>query len=489
MSTAGAYHEFTKYSQESMRSHPGLDWSKAPSQFKDVVGSHRIELRPHGRKPDAKDLRSVLARFLYFANGITGHLVHDGGTQLLRSTPSAGALYPTELYVGVGEEQGVAAGLYSYDPRDEVITRLWDEDPRAALGRACNAEDTFRKARAVIITTGMFWRSAWRYQERGYRRVLLDTGHMLANLASIGPFDGFTSFPHLGFVDDMINGPFFFEADKEGALACVPLVPMEESNGPPALWSSSRSLARVTESQFEGEGNILDEADLTGSATAALHRDSSCLQAGPVKQTGARSSGQPENALGAIPITVDPADVQVQIPRAIAQRRSARSYPLDPIPFDSLKAALQFTFPMFRPHELWDAELLDAHLIVHRVDGLDQGIYKVQGDAEGLLPIKLGDFTAATATACLGQEIAATCAVVLVFTAKAERAIETYGDRAYRYMHLEAGSLGQRFQIAASDLGGQACGIGGFFDDDFAALLELPKTDWVLYPVTAGAAG
>ena len=62
-STSDAYHAFTKYARDNLSAHPPLDWLSAPPQFKEVVGSHRIELKPHGPKPDARDLRSVLARF------------------------------------------------------------------------------------------------------------------------------------------------------------------------------------------------------------------------------------------------------------------------------------------------------------------------------------------------------------------------------------------------------------------------------------------
>jgi len=478
VSTATAYHALTKYSRSNLHNHPGLDWSKAPQQFKEVVGAHRVELRAFGKKPDAVDLRSVLARLLYFANGVTGHLVHPGGRQLLRAAPSAGALYPTELYIGVGPgTEGIEPGLYAYDAREEVLTRLWEEDPRPVLGAACGAEEAFSDARACILATGVFWRSAWRYQERGYRRVLLDTGHVLANLSSIAPFDGLTARPHLGFLDDRINGTFFFEPDREAALACIPLVAGDRA--PPAHWRSPAR--RETEIDASKPDLVRDADELTGSATAAVHRASSCPDPAPVDAP----AGPPAPDDGAIRIAVG--DPDVELPRAIARRRSARAYPGEPVPFEDLKRALSFMLPRFVPHETWEAGLLRADLFVHRVDGLDPGVYRLQGRGDALLPSKLGDFSARLAAACLGQEIAATCAAVLAFHAPARDAVARYGDRAYRYLHLEAGSLGQRLQLAATDMGHQACGIAGFLDDETAALLELPPEDWVLYLVTVGA--
>ena len=68
----------------------------------------------------------------------------------------------------------------------------------------------------------------------------------------------------------------------------------------------------------------------------------------------------------------------------------------------------------------------------------------------------------------------------------AAEAVERYGDRAYRYLHLEAGHIGQRWQIAAQAAELGACGIGGFLDDDVARFCGHPTDDWVLYLITLG---
>ena len=60
------------------------------------------------------------------------------------------------------------------------------------------------------------------------------------------------------------------------------------------------------------------------------------------------------------------------------------------------------------------------------------------------------------------------------------------GDRAYRYLHLEAGAVGERLQLAAVAQGLAACGIGGFFDDDTSKLIDVSPNDLILYPITLG---
>jgi SagB-type dehydrogenase family enzyme len=89
----------------------------------------------------------------------------------------------------------------------------------------------------------------------------------------------------------------------------------------------------------------------------------------------------------------------------------------------------------------------------------------------------------------LGQEIAQRCAAIVIYTAPADESVAAYGDRAYRYLHLEAGIAGERLQLAAQSHGLGACGIGGFFDDEVATLVDRNANDFVLYLVTIGRSG
>ncbi len=77
-------------------------------------------------------------------------------------------------------------------------------------------------------------------------------------------------------------------------------------------------------------------------------------------------------------------------------------------------------------------------------------------------------------------------AAVLFHTADLQRAVTKYGDRAYRYLHMDAGHLGQRLNLAAIRLGLGVSGIGGFFDDEVNEVLGIPADEAVLYITTLG---
>ena len=484
-STAEEYHRLTKYCRESIQQGNQLDLSTQPEQFKDIVSNHRVSLRAYmeqdsRRSPKSADARFLarVGRMLFYTNGVTGVLrCRNGANQLLRASPSAGALYPTEIYVALRDTDGFQAGIYNYQVRSHELVRLWEGDHLAEIARACG-DDRVEQAQACLLLTGVFWRSAWRYQERGYRRVLLDTGHVLANLMAYAPHESCTPLPILGFCDSDLNGLLFFDEACEGVLAAVPLLDGEQELEPASLWASP-----TVERGPLSSTTILSEADLDASLQVALHRASGCGEqcAAP---TAPNARPLPSDAVPLNP----PAGIDDKIPHAIVQRRSARGYTGETMSSDDLGQAIGFAFgrnggPRYVTREVG---MLNAHLIVHDVAGFEPGIYRVEGRGEALRRLYAGDFRDRIHAASLGQELARGSAAVLVLSAPAGDSVELWGDRAYRHLHLEAGLLGERLQLAASALELGACGIGGFFDDDTAALAGLTADDFVLYLVTFG---
>ncbi|MDH3590424.1 MAG: hypothetical protein OER88_01000 [Planctomycetota bacterium] len=174
MSIAARYHALTKYDVVNVRQGPGLDWAKQPPPFKEIVSRQRIELRRHppvhveaGRPvpSHADPVEQVdlpaLSRLLFFANGVTGLIRYgQGGGQFLRAAPSAGALYPTEVYVAARDVPGLAPGLYSYLAATHELIRLWEDPGFETLGRACGDPEAFAALEAAVVLTGVHWRSA-----------------------------------------------------------------------------------------------------------------------------------------------------------------------------------------------------------------------------------------------------------------------------------------------------------------------------------------
>lgn len=125
----------------------------------------------------AKSLNlAEVSQLLWAAQGITDR--NEG----LRTAPSAGALYPLEVYVAAGNVQGLAPGLYRYRPAAHDLQKTADGDLRQALGSATPGQDCVEEGAAVFVISAVFERTARKYGERAGRYVHMEVGHAAQNL-------------------------------------------------------------------------------------------------------------------------------------------------------------------------------------------------------------------------------------------------------------------------------------------------------------------
>jgi SagB-type dehydrogenase family enzyme len=124
-----------------------------------------------------------LAKILQQSYGITcAHPMSGGGAQHFRAAPSAGALYPAELYLGVRRVAGLEPGIYYYQVPDHALTLLRPGDPSERLYEASAGQEHALHAAVTVLIAAVFERTQSKYGERGYRYVLLDVGHLAQNL-------------------------------------------------------------------------------------------------------------------------------------------------------------------------------------------------------------------------------------------------------------------------------------------------------------------
>lgn len=112
---------------------------------------------------------------MWSAQGVTHALGY-------RTTPSAGALYPLELYVVVNRVEGLAAGVYQYRPGRHTL-RLRSEGGRSAeLARAALRQEAVRDAAAVLVFAAVESRTARKYGRQAMRYILIEVGHAAQNV-------------------------------------------------------------------------------------------------------------------------------------------------------------------------------------------------------------------------------------------------------------------------------------------------------------------
>lgn len=130
---------------------------------------------------------------------------------------------------------------------------------------------------------------------------------------------------------------------------------------------------------------------------------------------------------------------------------------------------------------------LELYPIVHRVEGLEPGIYHHAIQDHQLELVQSGDFRQPLIQAGLNQEFLGEANVCFVVSGIFQRTRWKYHERTYRYVLMEAGHLGQNLYLAATALGLGVCGIGAFLDTPLNQLLDLDgEQEAALYLVTVG---
>src|SRR5262249_39691840 len=119
----------------------------------------------------------ALGRLLYASYGVRGRRSVDGAGAHERSAPSAGGLYPLELYVATQAVEGLADGVHHYDARAHELERVRDGRVHDELLDLTMGQEVARDANVVCVVTAVRERAMVKYGQRGYRFLFLDAGH------------------------------------------------------------------------------------------------------------------------------------------------------------------------------------------------------------------------------------------------------------------------------------------------------------------------
>ncbi|MEL6353311.1 MAG: SagB/ThcOx family dehydrogenase [Cyanobacteria bacterium J06627_28] len=538
ISIAQHYHQRTKYDPETLASKRrgpggGLDWSLQPLPYKDYKLGQTVDLKPYLEKASARiddEWRwwQRLSRLLIDSYGLTAKVMTFSGTPMyLRSAPSAGGLYPAEIYLVSRGTSLLPAGLYNYQVRTHSLLRYWDDHPWQGLQAACFWHPALETTQLALVVSAVFQRSAWRYQDRAYRRVFLDSGHLLGNLEVAGTLCDYR--PHLigGFADDLVNQLLYLDGEEESAIALLALADLfqVDQNLPAARCALPSpihtDIAPIPDGEllhYLHENTMITEASgfsrqqqknvdepvlPVGPASAASALDSALVEMG---EDGVSDASAPEKTLADkynFPFGITLSTKTIPIPwgdgladleNTLLTRRSTRRYAKTPLTRADLFALLDFTYHpehyllqgFDQKPDYFDLSLIETFVAISHVESLESGCYYYAPQAEELRQIRFNQFHKDLHFLCLGQDLGRDAGAVIFHTANLEAAVARYGDRAYRYLHMDAGHLGQRLNLAATRRQLGVSGIAGFFDDQVNELLSIPAEEAVLYITTLG---
>jgi SagB-type dehydrogenase family enzyme len=428
---ARRFHEATKHSFESIRTRAHfLDWENKPVPFK----RYREEL-PRRPLPDDE-----VGRILRLGAGIHHVRRYGPGDEIsFRTYASAGALYPVEVYLAD------RLGLWHFDPAGPGLVELRRGDHRAHLVRA--AGDAVARADSVLILTGIPWRTAWKYTERGYRHLYWDSGMILANVLALASESGPSARVVTGFVDVELESLLGLDGVHEFPLCLVGIGsgdPIEPASAPAEPLDLHPIPLSRQEFVFEGIREVNDAGRLDDRA-AVRGWSEAWARSEPTVEAGV--------------------DLRLPVPveEAIRRRGSARRFGRRPMPVAVLRDVLA---------PAASAEV-EPYVIVNNADGLDRGAYAFRdGD---LRLLRRGDLRREAGYLCLEQALGATSAATVFLLADLEGILDRLGNRGYRVANLEAGMAGGRMYLASYGLGFGATGLT-FYDDEVVRAFS-PESD------------
>ena len=198
-----------------------LDWAARPPPFKEYPDRPRIPLPPaakslltstpleevlsnrRSRREFVGETISLaeLAALLWACQGITAR----HGPYLLRTAPSAGALYPFETYVSVQAVDGLDPCLCHLNVSGFCLEVTASGHHGRAIALAALAQGFLERASAVVLWTAVYPRAAWKYGDRALRYIGLDLGHVCQNLVLAAEALGLGCCPVAAFFDRPMN--------------------------------------------------------------------------------------------------------------------------------------------------------------------------------------------------------------------------------------------------------------------------------------------
>jgi len=170
-----------------------------------------IERRRTSRQFTSRSVSIVeISKLLHFSYGITGAAPISQSSaeeefQYFRAAPSAGGLYPLELYLVLWRVTYLEPGIYHYSVVSHALERLKTGDFSQLAGEYTFAPEIAEKACVLLIISAMFERTFFKYNERGYRFVWLDAGHLAQNVCLVATALRLGVVPMGGFLDDELN--------------------------------------------------------------------------------------------------------------------------------------------------------------------------------------------------------------------------------------------------------------------------------------------
>ena len=420
------YHASTKHSYNSVRTNPNrLSWEDQPSTYKNYPDSYeKVKL----------DLDKEEDNFLYHIAGLTAKKSYPSGEYYLRINPSAGALYPNELYFQVRGVEGKEDGVYHYEVKSSSLTLLQSINDDEGLEPYFGYKTAMKGY--LFLVSAIYYRSSWKYKDRAFRYCLLDAGHLLGCIEASALLKPHAVQIVYNIKRERLNRMFGFEEREWFLAGCSMAVPLH----------GQEVSALEFEIPYVDGSRTFEKNDLIEEAYIETMRLENCK-----RQIKAAKFTYNTNKLK----------------ETIFARRSQRGFNEGAI----TKGQFNYIMDVMHQPILSDCdEDVSVYVVLNRVLDMPLGLYK---DGEY---VKHGDFAKHAGYLSLEQySLSQQGAMAFFLTSKAKN---------YQALYQKAGIIGQRLYVAAQYMHIGCSGVGAYYDDEVNTFVE--NDEMVLYALAIG---
>ncbi len=371
--------------------------------------------------------------FIYHIGGITAKKSYPGVEYYLRTNPSAGALYPNEVYFQSRGVEGFVDGIYHFEVASSSVTLLHELEEKEGLEPLVGFAE--RMKGLLFFISSPYYRSAWKYRQRAFRYCLLDTGHILGAIEAGSYIYGHAYRVVYGADLEGLNRFFGFSEEEFFLSTAVVAVPQK---------GGEVSLPATTLKQSDPAGVFMSVPSIEEAYRETV-KPKECKKEPRFPHFTLNKKVWEE---------------------AILKRRSIRSFSkrsITKMEFDSLVERVNLPVPSDCD------EPLRLYAVVNRVEGLRSGIYR-----NGEL-VKEGDFAQKAGYLCLEQSLGSESAATFFILSDGCN---------YRPLYQKAGIWGHRLYLMAQYLNLGCSGIGAYYDDETREFLG--DKGMVLYALAVG---
>jgi SagB-type dehydrogenase family enzyme len=492
-----AYHQATKHTYHSVRANAHyLDWSNQPNPFRIYEGAPVTVLPPEPDLPNigtfsamgalgepahiASESDSVhrdtvpldaiwLSRLLWHSMAISAwkKVPRTTNRYSLRVNPSSGNLHPTETYLALAGFAGLADGLYHYRADRHALELrclgAWTRHLAQALEIPSGVEPSL-----IVGLTSIFWREAWKYRDRAYRYCCHDLGHAILSLLLAARALGLPGGVIANFSDLRLTRALGLTESDEAPMAFL-LFPSR----------SHRERSAPPREAFLGTPNELSKEEVPYELLLGMHRSTILPDpAGPLPPAPPANAATPDDQ----PPLPQPFCLPARdapLGSTVRRRRSALDFDAHTPPMERNELEQLLDFATRDWPADWrgnfngetsalgkGADFVTLYLYIHRVRDCEPGVYRWDASNRTLEQLHRANVERVAAYLSLEQALAGNACFAVSMIANLAEVAERFGNRGYRYVHFEAGAIGQRLYVGAEALGWSATGIGAFYDDD-----------------------